>query len=88
MTSAVASILGAIDQLSTAERQELMIELLQRDADFSVPLMDSPFQGLDQAAAKLLLIEKLESGLKQVNSGQVIDGETVFERLQARLNQV
>jgi hypothetical protein len=88
MTSAVANILGAIDRLSTAERQELMMELLQRDADLAIPLMDSPFQGLDQAAAKSLLMEKLASGLTQVNAGQVLDGEMVFERLQARLNQV
>jgi hypothetical protein len=87
MTSTVASILGEIDRLSTAERQELMIELLQRDTDFSIPLMDSLFKGLDQTTAKSLLIEKLQSGLKQVNGGQVIDGETAFDLLESMVKK-
>jgi hypothetical protein len=88
MTSTVAKILGAIDQLSTAERQELMMELFQRDEELFTSSIDSPFQGLDQTASKLLLIEKLESGLQQVRAGQILDGEKVFDRLQNRLNQV
>jgi hypothetical protein len=87
MTSAVASILGAIDQLSTTEWQELMMELSQRNEVFTLS-MDSPFQGLDQTAAKSLLIEKLESGLQRVKAGQVLDGEMVFDRLQTRLNKI
>jgi hypothetical protein len=55
MTSAVASILGAIDQLSTAEHQELMVGLFQRQENSATPSMDSPFQRLDQTAAKSLL---------------------------------
>jgi hypothetical protein len=86
MTSAVANILGAIDRLSTAERQELMRELYQRDEELST--IASPFRGLDQTALKSLLIEKLESGLQQVRAGQVLDGEIVFDRLQNRLNQI
>jgi hypothetical protein len=88
MTSAVANILGAIDRLSIAERQELMMELFQRDEDLSTSSIDSPFQGLDQASAKLLLIEKLKSGLQQVTTGQILDGEMVFDRLQTRLDKV
>ncbi len=90
MTSALAEILGSIDRLSTVERQELMVELLQRNPldDLAIPLMDSSFQGLDREAARSLLLEKLNSGLQQVNAGQVLDGELVFDRLQARLNQV
>jgi hypothetical protein len=52
MASAVASILGAIDQLSAAERQELLAELFQQNEDLSALSMDSPFQGLDRAASK------------------------------------
>jgi hypothetical protein len=88
MTSAVASILGAIDQLSIAERQELMMELSQRDDNLSTISVDSPFRGLGQTASKSLLIEMLESGLQQVKAGQVLDGEMVFDRLQNRLNRV
>jgi hypothetical protein len=88
MTSAVASILGAIDQLTAAERQELMMELFQRDEALSTSPVDSPFRGLDRTASKALLIEKLESGLQQVKAGQMLDGEMVFDRLQNRLNQI
>jgi hypothetical protein len=87
MNSAVANILGAIDQLSTTERQELMRELFQRDEELFISSIDSPFQGLDQTDSKQLLVEKLESGLRQIRAGQVLDGEKVFDRLQNRLNQ-
>ncbi len=89
MTSALADILGAIDQLSTTEHQELMVELLKRDSfsELSIPLMDSPFQGLDPDTARSLLLEKLNSGLQQVKTGKVLDGEAVFDQLQARLKQ-
>jgi hypothetical protein len=90
MTSALAEILGSIDRLSTIERQELMVELLQRNSfdDLAIPQMDSSFQGLDYEAARSLLLEKLNAGLQQVNAGQVLDGELVFDRLQARLSQI
>jgi hypothetical protein len=90
MTSALADILGAIDRLSTTEHQELIVELLKRDSfnNESLPAMESPFQGLDRDSARSLLLEKLESGLQQVKTGQVLDGEMVFDRLQARLKRV
>jgi hypothetical protein len=92
MTSAIATILQTIDALSLPEQQELMSALCDRVA-IDEPLAfslgaDPAFATLDADGKRELLRQKLLSGLEQVKQGRVIDGEVVFDRLQAKLRQM
>jgi hypothetical protein len=92
MTSTVADILQSIEALSLSEQQELMIALCNRVA-IDEPLAwamgaDPAFANLDLAEKREVLRQKLLSGLGQLQRRQVVDGEVVFERLQARLRQI
>jgi hypothetical protein len=92
MTSTVASILQTIEALSQSEQQELMIAMCDRvtiDEPLEFALgADPAFATLDADGKRDLLRQKLLSGLEQVKQGRVIDGEIVFDRLQAKLHQM
>jgi antitoxin ParD1/3/4 len=49
---------------------------------------DPSFANLDRTGKRELLRQKLLSGLEQLQQGQVVDGEVVFDRLQAKLRQM
>jgi hypothetical protein len=92
MTSAVAGILQSIEGLSLPEQEELMLALCDR-ALMDEPLewamgADPSFAELDPAGKRELLRQKLLSGLEQVQQGRVVDGEVVFDRLQAKLRRM
>ncbi len=92
MTSAVAGILQSIEGLSLPEQQELIVALCDR-AVLDEPLewamgADPSFANLDRTGKRDLLRQKLLSGLEQIQQGQVVDGEVVFDRLQAKLRQM
>ncbi len=92
MTSAVAGILQSIEALSLPEQQELVVALCDR-AVIDEPLewsmgTDPSFANLDRTGKRELLRQKLLSGLEQVQQGRVVDGEVVFDRLQAKLRQM
>jgi hypothetical protein len=92
MTSTVAEILLSIEALSLKEQQEIVIALCDRvviDEPLESGLgVDSIFRNLDLAAKRDLLLQKLLSGLEQIKQGRVVDGEIVFDRLQAKLRQM
>jgi hypothetical protein len=92
MTSTVAEILQSIEALSFSEQQELIRALCDRDLidpQLEVSLGADPiFAPLDLEGKRDVLRQKLLSGLEQVQQGQVVDGEAVFERFQARLRQM
>jgi hypothetical protein len=92
MTSAVAGILQSIEGLSLPEQEELMLALCDR-AMMDAPLewamgADPRFAELDLLDKRALLRQKLLAGLEQVQQGKSVDGEVVFERLQAKLHQL
>jgi antitoxin ParD1/3/4 len=92
MTSAVAGILQSIEGLSLPEQQELIVALCDR-AVIDEPLewaigADPNFADLDRTGKRELLRQKLLSGLEQVQQGRVVDGEVVFDRLQAKLRRM
>jgi hypothetical protein len=92
MTSAVAEILQSIEGLSLPEQQELIVALCDRTV-IDEPLewaigADPSFADLDRTGKRELLYQKLLSGLEQVQQGRVVDGEVVFDRLQAKLRQM
>jgi hypothetical protein len=92
MTSAVAGILQSIDGLSLPEQQELIVALCDRTV-LDEPLewamgADPSFADLDRTGKRELLRQKLLFGLAQVQQGRVVDGEVVFDRLQAKLRQM
>jgi antitoxin ParD1/3/4 len=92
MTSTVATILDSIAALSVPEQQELMLALCDR-VTLEEPLelslgADPAFATLDNTGKRELLRQKLLSGLEQVKQGRVTDGDVVFDRLQAKLNQM
>jgi hypothetical protein len=92
MTSAVAGILQSIAALSLSEQQELMIALCDQvviDEPIEVAMGADPiFANLDAAGKREILRQKLLSGLDQIQQGRVVDGEVVFDRLQAKLRQI
>jgi antitoxin ParD1/3/4 len=92
MTSAVAGILQSIEGLSLPEQHELIVALCDR-AVIDEPLewalgTDPSFADLDRTGKRELLRQKLLSGLEQVQQGRVVDGEVVFDRLQAKLRRM
>lgn len=92
MTSTVAGILKSIEALSLPEQQELIVALCDRMA-IDAPLewtmsADPGFATLDRDGKRELLRQKLLSGLEQIQQGRVVDGEIVFDRLQAKLRQM
>jgi antitoxin ParD1/3/4 len=92
MTSAVAGILQSIAELSLPEQQELIVALCDRTV-IDEPLewaigADPSFADLDRTGKRELLRQKLLSGLEQVQQGRVVEGEVVFDRLQAKLRQM
>ena len=92
MTSTVVEILQSIDALSFPEQEELIVALCDRVA-IDEPLAwtlgaDPGFTDLDCAGKRELLRQKLLSGLEQIQQGRVVDGEVVFDRLQAKLRQM
>ncbi|MFM2428923.1 MAG: hypothetical protein RLZZ511_136 [Cyanobacteriota bacterium] len=92
MTSAVAGILQSIEALSLPEQQELIVALCDRMV-IDEPLewaigADPGFADRDRTGKRELLRQKLLSGLEQVQQGRVVDGEVVFDRLQAKLRRM
>lgn len=92
MTSTVAGILQSIEGLSLPEQQELMVALCDRALTHE-PLewtmgADPSFANLDRIGKRELLRQKLLSGLEQVKQGGVVDGDVVFDRLQAKLRRM
>jgi antitoxin ParD1/3/4 len=92
MTSAVAGILQSIERLSLPEQQELMVALCDRTGidealEWAIGA-DPSFADLNRTGKRELLRQKLLSGLEQVQQGRVVDGEVVFDRLQAKLRQM
>ncbi len=92
MTSTVAGILQSIEGLSFPEQQELIVALFDR-ATIDAPLewsmgADPAFASLDCTGKRELLRQKLLSGLEQVQQGRVVDGDVVFDRLQAKLRRM
>jgi hypothetical protein len=91
MTSAVIEILKSIEALSHSEQQELIRALCDREIDQPLEVSlgaDPVFDTFDAEGKREALRQKLLSGLEQVQQGQVVDGEVVFERFQARLRQM
>jgi hypothetical protein len=92
MTSAVAGILQSIEGLSLPEQQELMVALCDRvvvDEPLEFAMGADPgFANLDPLGKRELLRQKLLSGLAQIQAGKVVDGEIVFDRLQAKLRRM
>ena len=92
MTATVAGILQSIEGLSIPEQQELIVALCDRAA-IDEPLewtmgADPSFANLDRTGKRELLRQKLLSGLEQVQQGRVVDGDVVFDRLQAKLRRM
>ena len=92
MTATVAGILQSIEGLSIPEQQELIVALCDRAA-IDEPLewtmgADPSFANLDLTGKRELLRQKLLSGLAQVQQGRVVDGDVVFDRLQAKLRRM
>lgn len=80
MTSAVASILSSIDRLSLAERQEVVLGLLEREQDpeLLIGLRSGELQALSECRLTVMEQSRL-SDLLDCNSDGALSSEEAIE---------
>ena len=84
MTSAVASILSSIDRLSLAERQEVVLGLLEREQDpeLLIGLRSGELQALSECRLTVMEQSRLSDLLDRNSDGALSSEEAIeLERL-------
>lgn len=85
MTSQLESLIQQATQLDRDERIELITYLANSLHSSNEPTLEPALTDIQQAQLERLRSE-IEIGLEQAKVGNIVDGETVFANLRARVD--